>query len=727
MGSTQTNSIATLDTLSHQIKDPLNSKLEILEKWIKSTKVNAIKTIAFIEITKIYKNPEFSLSLETIPSLRLILNSNDQNIIFDSLSILLQYLKSNQSSIDFIVHNGVLQDIFKLCSHNSEKIIGISIKFLLEILEISKDARVFMYFSGVIESLAKLIAHENLTIRSAAIDIINKLYFNEEVSVGKIVNSEILEDLVAMAKSSYWMDRFSIAAVFTKIIGDISDEKIQMGMVDSLLESLGSETSFLINSSLICLAYMLELGTKGQQKNPYQSACKASKYFPCLKSLTESNCFAKIIWNRYFCKNDLKIQMEEKILIEGTIHPIIIETSTKGGYSTTSENRNDNFPLDSSKESNFNTENYHNLTKDKADPLASIDFSSSQYKINNQAHGEKNNEKSNKSSLRKLKPKILKRKLPSHKKAETKEKEIQTNDFSDTNTFENQENITIPALKNKKSRLAIEKSSSPIEITPSFERIKITLIKSEPIEKKAALPQPKKQNIASNPNIRSDQNDIKISESFSNSSNIKNKAETLQKSSFLQKSTNKSSEEENSFSGLFTSQIPVKTPCNKEYRSNENSSAVKEVPTKQPTNQPQSKFSYTTFNDLELNSSFYEQSDLDSSFEYSFISNPNCKVEDLPGWASTFTGSSKRKWNGNLEGPKKKDGTPDMRYGANYKHRLDNKSQYNFSTLNETENTKFPSWASTFTGSKTRSWNGNLYGPKKLDGTPDMRYKENYA
>ncbi|CAG9322948.1 unnamed protein product [Blepharisma stoltei] len=38
-----------------------------------------------------------------------------------------------------------------------------------------------------------------------------------------------------------------------------------------------------------------------------------------------------------------------------------------------------------------------------------------------------------------------------------------------------------------------------------------------------------------------------------------------------------------------------------------------------------------------------------------------------------------------------------------------------------------PSWEESFTGSPTRDSNGNLYGRKKKDGTPDMRFKENYA
>lgn len=73
-----------------------------------------------------------------------------------------------------------------------------------------------------------------------------------------------------------------------------------------------------------------------------------------------------------------------------------------------------------------------------------------------------------------------------------------------------------------------------------------------------------------------------------------------------------------------------------------------------------------------------------------------------------FTGSAQYAWNGNLTGPKRVDGiTPDMRYNVN--------------------RTPRSATSSGFTGSATRAYNGNPSGPLTKSGRPDMRYKANWG
>ena len=90
-------------------------------------------------------------------------------------------------------------------------------------------------------------------------------------------------------------------------------------------------------------------------------------------------------------------------------------------------------------------------------------------------------------------------------------------------------------------------------------------------------------------------------------------------------------------------------------------------------------------------------------------------------------GSETRPWNGNYCGPKRKDGLPNMSYKANYKR--------NYRTCKECMKDSSPSnltpellaCVAKAAGSAKRTWNRNLFGPKRNNGLPNMRYSCNYT
>ncbi|CAG9322946.1 unnamed protein product [Blepharisma stoltei] len=346
MGSSQSYGKNAGDTFYQNHPESINLQWKSIENLINQIKASDIKEHklkAFAEILTICSSPNFLSASQILPSFEIMFSFCDEDLILDTIDLLLNHIQAYPESINFLISHGLLQDLSKLCTIGSEEIAEASIKFLKEVTESNEDARLILYFSGTIEILSKLIISENLEIRTNAIDIIYKVYYPNEITLGKLISSETLTNLITTAKSSYWIDRFSIAVILDKTIEVGSEEQIEkiieLGVLDSLLENLTSESVFLINSSLNCLERILEIGEKDRMENPYKILCKKSPYFGIIEELSENNSLAKAICEKYF-SNKKMIRLNEFVnfaIQESSIR----EEESDGDFSSTDESIKD--------------------------------------------------------------------------------------------------------------------------------------------------------------------------------------------------------------------------------------------------------------------------------------------------------------------------------------------------------------------------------------------------
>ncbi|CAG9322949.1 unnamed protein product [Blepharisma stoltei] len=247
-------------TTSEKLQPP-SEYLDYLNKRGESIQDFDLKKQYFKEILNVYKNSKMQISL---PSIAQMINFDDEPIIIEAIDVLSLMLQNNDESINAMIYNGVLIDLLKLCGNkSSEKIIKAAISFLLEIIEISEQARFLLYFSGKKETLAKLIMAENKLISTKAIDIIYKVYYPNEDAIRKLFSHEKLSISKETNESKGWINNYSIAIILSKVIESVPDEVeriIELKIIDSLLESLGEHSIIIVNTSLMCLSYMIRFG-----------------------------------------------------------------------------------------------------------------------------------------------------------------------------------------------------------------------------------------------------------------------------------------------------------------------------------------------------------------------------------------------------------------------------------------------------------------------------------
>ncbi|CAG9322950.1 unnamed protein product [Blepharisma stoltei] len=716
-----------IQKISEKLQPP-SEYLDYLNKRAEAIQDFDLKKQYFKEILNIYKTSKMQISLKALPSIAQMITFDDEPIIIEAVDVLSLMLQNNDESINAMIYNGVLIDLLKLCGNkSSEKIIKAAISFLLEITEISEQARFLLYFSGKKETLAKLIMAENKLISTKAIDIIYKVYYPNEDAIRKLFSYEKLSISKETNESKGWINNYSIAIILSKVIESVPDEVeriIELKIIDSLLESLGEHSIIIVNTSLMCLSHMIRSGeNKDKSENPFVAACKSSDFFNYLEQLAERNSLAKSL-----CVQCLKneeamssIYMEDLEMMRKSEKMALKESlqSVDGGeeveFTVNKEfnlmfrpediegqcsNEKDveefefetslhnNFGRNNNKKALFNTSNNSINNKDKdckeANTLKpiSICIESPNSTVKFEEKGEasnkttknialtSNNHKFNISLSTLTESPSISIKITDEKLSE----KAQTMTENKTLLSENQ-SIPIEIKPNPKGELSVDEALFYIEIKPCpknelfLEKSTFT-INIKPVLKKEKFCIEKSQSsVAIKPNLKRTKFLIQIQPSSIIIEPTKNKVTNVITSKpALEASPNPKTPEK------VEKQVEeVKTPKTSKVSNSattlasiDSSPKTPNTTSSSPERYRESTYSYSQASTTPSYSylpSTYSQSSISRSSTYSDYS----YTSSSPSWASTFTGSATREWNGNMYRPKKKDGTPDMRYKANYR------------------------------------------------------------